>query len=783
MIECGSCNDWFHFDCVNLDEDEAERIHTYICPDCETSTGQKTSHTFDIATFPSPSPPPGVERSPAKRKTPAKAKNAKPTFASSPAPSASSSHSSSDDDASDAAVDSASSDDDRPAPSDGSFKRPAPKRARISSSALKATAPDKKPQVKRASTGFGLLPARLHVQKKLSEVVKGLFGDAMSGEEADRYAAVIEEGVWAAFKDVVGGKDAAGGRYKTQFNLLHSSLPKARSDLRDSIISRSLSPAQIATLTPSDLASTERLEEIKRAQQAVLEQTVKAKEDVSGIRFVRDGFEKVEDSREKELASLQRQEEAARRESIVAASTPEKPDVPDTPTREALLKSPSASVSVQMHDEHDNTAADVLSSFAPVPQRTPSIDIPPSPTTRQSFSLTSAWTAPTKLDMDELDFGAGDQSALDLSDIIVEQEPEEIEPEEEEKQPSEMDLFLAQPIVWSGGINNPADASPITPKMDARLISARSVQPPWSLLLPHPTVDITGRVPIKSSLKFLSESRLSPAKELITVAFSLDGDASAEQRARWEHLVEFHLSRDRHALYLPYGQNSASVPPGAAKELYLVPMRPSDPSPEFTDLIDGYSLPAERTESILLGVFIANREIAPIPTVQSPVANVPPPPPPPLQQQQQPQPQPMLPNEKLQALMASLNPAALQSALAGSASPVTQGGTTPLAQPPIVYPAQAYPPSGYTPQPPYPPYPPSVSHPYADAPAGYAPPQHYRQDSYEARGARYDNEPPMRRRNDRERSPERRGGGGGGGRGRDFNKQRDSGWGSRGRGR
>lgn len=70
MIECGECNDWwvliimtcrvlvlivrFHFSCVDLDEESAERLRmssisiladvedTYMCPDCESSTGKKS---------------------------------------------------------------------------------------------------------------------------------------------------------------------------------------------------------------------------------------------------------------------------------------------------------------------------------------------------------------------------------------------------------------------------------------------------------------------------------------------------------------------------------------------------------------------------------------------------------------------------------------------------------------------------------------------------------------------------------------------------------------------
>lgn len=73
--------------------------------------------------------------------------------------------------------------------------------------------------VRKASTGGSgkvaeLLPARQHVIKKLGEVIKGLFGGELSEFQSGEYAKEVEASMWAQLKDVVGGKDAAGGRYK-----------------------------------------------------------------------------------------------------------------------------------------------------------------------------------------------------------------------------------------------------------------------------------------------------------------------------------------------------------------------------------------------------------------------------------------------------------------------------------------------------------------------------------------------------------------------------------------
>ena len=36
MIECDTCKDWFHGECVQLSESEGEKLENYVCEACET---------------------------------------------------------------------------------------------------------------------------------------------------------------------------------------------------------------------------------------------------------------------------------------------------------------------------------------------------------------------------------------------------------------------------------------------------------------------------------------------------------------------------------------------------------------------------------------------------------------------------------------------------------------------------------------------------------------------------------------------------------------------------
>lgn len=75
---------------------------------------------------------------------------------------------------------------------------------------------DRKPSVTvpKAGSSEPLPKARQHVQLRMAEVVKGLFGGSMEDQEAVRYAGELEAALWTSFKEVLNGKDATGSRYK-----------------------------------------------------------------------------------------------------------------------------------------------------------------------------------------------------------------------------------------------------------------------------------------------------------------------------------------------------------------------------------------------------------------------------------------------------------------------------------------------------------------------------------------------------------------------------------------
>lgn len=42
MVQCGTCDEWYHFRCIQLSEDDASEIMVYVCPTCQEKTGRRT---------------------------------------------------------------------------------------------------------------------------------------------------------------------------------------------------------------------------------------------------------------------------------------------------------------------------------------------------------------------------------------------------------------------------------------------------------------------------------------------------------------------------------------------------------------------------------------------------------------------------------------------------------------------------------------------------------------------------------------------------------------------
>jgi hypothetical protein len=210
-------------------------------------------------------------------------------------------------------------------------------------------------------------------------------------------------------------------------------------------------------LNSADLASAERLEELERAKKAMLEQTVKQKDDQGAIRLGRDGFEQVEDFRERDMGVLAKQEQAARKEAARRESWNENenagsPGIPESPFGGGRRESASATPQLERVQSNSQPQSPVV--------KRESVDIRPTPTPvpvvkspiKSNFGLTSAWGGADDSEAQSLSLSMGDQSTLDLSDLV--QEPEVDISMDPVESPIKKEVLEEKPVIWSGGVSH-----------------------------------------------------------------------------------------------------------------------------------------------------------------------------------------------------------------------------------------------------------------------------------------------------------------------------------------
>ncbi|KAF7794232.1 hypothetical protein EIP86_005364 [Pleurotus ostreatoroseus] len=191
--------------------------------------------------------------------------------------------------------------------------------------------------------------------------------------------------------------------------------------------------------------------------------------------------------------------------------------------------------------------------------------------------------------------------------------------------------FEKLPHVWNGKLSIPLDSTiPQEVGVFARQIGGRTLggeSTCWKVLFPADHLRIDGRVPVDKSAQYMTAMRLNPTKELIAVAFSPDSETSA---AAFDALAKHLLAKGRHGLIFPWGNRPKEHHPG--RELYIIPLQPSEALPDFVELLDELQLPTVRDATYMIGIWVLNRgklvEPPPVTPTQAETPAVPAPAPP-----------------------------------------------------------------------------------------------------------------------------------------------------------
>ncbi|KAF8315381.1 hypothetical protein DL93DRAFT_2112272 [Clavulina sp. PMI_390] len=599
MIACRLCRVWFHFDCLELSSSKAEELAFYICASCQATTGQRSILRWESIDFPqyeevllrlSSSAP--------ARQTSSIISNQAHAFVSSD---------SSDGEGSEYEYNyrqvkskmrqltpSASSDgssDERLSPGYPSVsKRKSSKRLRVEDQT-----PNESVSVPSSD------PARSYCLVQLKRVLRPIFSnnsihkEGLVNEGADEYANVLETSLFAHFAEPDrNGRLSVGNRYKTQFRMLTFNLEKRdRETLRGRIAQKKLPAEALSIMTPADLASDQQRKEMEDAHEQSLQHSIL---DTHGND--RRPLRKITHKGEEEIEDVSRNDNSmwgsqVNGERVVSAIK----------TSSSVVLGP---VSNPLSTSGQEPAASTLSM--PLIHGVSDPESPP-PT---DFNLDSLSWSPSN---DNVDTGISEAGGSPLL-VASEQTTSTVNPPDDEgghdhdfNELLALDAKESQPhrlAVWSGEVRLPSmTGALIKVAVDAHLLGGRPLDfndaAFWQNLFRSPILTIEGRVPIPASESYLLNSRLNSGRELVAVDFV---PQTPDSQSSYEELCNGLLAKNRHAVVFPWGNPPRPTAPG--KELYLVPLQPSN-NPEYLQMLDHMALSVTRTTTILVGIFILHK--------------------------------------------------------------------------------------------------------------------------------------------------------------------------------
>ncbi|KAJ7708675.1 hypothetical protein B0H17DRAFT_1030445 [Mycena rosella] len=369
MVNCGQCDEWYHFTCINLSEQTAEDINVYICPSCTEKTGHRTVMLWEgpdavedaskspssnlngpsttvpnkIVAAPGPEPEPrqpedSAEEDPSSEdEYVAESLKAKGSAAGKRRRARRLSFSSESGSGSEASSGPEKSGRSRKPASPGASKSHLKRKAQ-----QKAHAPPPK-RKKAASDTATDDPARAFCLGKLEGVFRDIFlryphvrtesteggasvvetkAEDLSEEEkatvegeAKQFATDLEQCVYDIYSEPdKQGQPSAGGKYKERFRMLQFNLSKVdRTVLHKRIASADITPKEISLMSSTDLANEQTKQSIKIAEKEALEHSILEKTVVPRAKLTHKGLEDIE-GLDDDVANLREREIERQRE-------------------------------------------------------------------------------------------------------------------------------------------------------------------------------------------------------------------------------------------------------------------------------------------------------------------------------------------------------------------------------------------------------------------------------------------------------------------------------------
>ncbi|KAJ7504346.1 hypothetical protein B0H11DRAFT_1905589 [Mycena galericulata] len=671
MVNCGECEDWYHFSCVNLSEQTAEDINVYICPSCTEKTGQRTVMLWEGAE--------AVEDaskilSSSLNGTAPKKKAALEAESEQHPPSDSGDDPSSEDEyvadrkrrrarrlsfSSESGSDVSGGEPNgrkrvSPGTSKGHLKRKAVERA------AHPPAPKRK---KAASGGAGDAasePARAFCLGKLEGVFREIFlrYPHVRGEEGmavekkaeelseDEKAKVEEDAKqFATDLEQWEGVCRVEIQPRDRFRMLQFNLrEKDRTVLHKGIASGGISPKELSLMSPADLANEQTKQSIKLAEEEALAHSILEKTAVPRAKLTHKGLEELESVDNDEAAHLREREQARQQEEEEKRAR----------ERTARLRTRTASVSVPPESPTTGSAGPNWGA----PPRVPVHALAPA-----EEGAAAAFSAPAAEGSQEPEMNLAD--LINIDDELAVASPEAPEslsptassfgkaPKPEAARMSSFDLNS----LWAAPKKEDEDASPIVasppqqPNSPVPMEESRDGKEEqmdldetddmdFDMFLDEKDAD-AAPTPEALQAAFNAIPQVWSGKKLLSVARQIGGRTLESGSVLWKTLFPSELLRidgrvpvDKSAHFLlqtrmnstkelvailtdfliAKGRHGLVFPWGTrpkdfhpGKELYIIPLLSSDALPDYMELLDNLHLPKTRTTNYLIGIWVLNK--------------------------------------------------------------------------------------------------------------------------------------------------------------------------------
>lgn len=434
------------------------------------------------------------------------------------------------------------------------------------------------------------------------------------GQKADAFGLRLGLAVeYAVYLNFWGQSGKPSEQYSDKFRaILHN--VKANSELRDRLLSGSLSPNDFSKMSRDDMASKELQEKKAEMMKEAEKQHTLIQEDGPRMRRTHKGEELIED--ESHMADVADSAFSAPviRKRASQIDTSVKQGSPEAPT-------PQSPAAVEVPES--------IGAGSPVVDQPLKIDTsaPPQPpaapdrkSSNNNFNIQDVWSGVKGPDPDaqrsrqvsrpsesavtpvQQTPGAGVQADAEIDQLLKDEEPDDEEP----YSPAD---YTAEPgsAIWHGTM---AMAGIASFNGSAKYVAGADLSGhlPWNTLIPS-SLTIEGRIDIDRASEYLCGLRWSNTTDVVVVAVT--PAEVAENIGQFNKLFHYFTERKRYGVI---GKSTVST----VKDTYVVPLESGvSKKPDFVELLEHCTIEDPTPERMLLLTFVVKGSNSPT-TAQTP---------------------------------------------------------------------------------------------------------------------------------------------------------------------